>query len=64
MKPLRFAIFGAGFWANYQLPAWQEIHGAECVAIYNRTLANEEKLAERIGVTAVNDDPEKLFASE
>jgi ABC-type sugar transport system substrate-binding protein len=36
MKPLRFAIFGAGFWANYQLPAWLELPGVECVAIYNR----------------------------
>jgi D-apiose dehydrogenase len=64
MKPLRFAIFGAGFWANYQLPAWQEIPGAVCVAIYNRTLAKAEKLAERFGVTAVYDDPGKLLANE
>jgi D-apiose dehydrogenase len=64
MKNLRFAIFGAGFWANYQLPAWQEIPGAECVAIYNRTLAKAEKLAERCGVTAVYDDAAKLIANE
>src|SRR5215211_4866637 len=64
MKKLRFAIFGAGFWANYQLPAWQEIPGAECVAIYNRSLAKAEKLAERFGVTAVYDDPVKLITTE
>jgi predicted dehydrogenase len=64
MKKLRFAIFGAGFWAQYQLPAWLELPGVECVAIYNRTLAKAEKLAERFGVTAVYDDPEKLLASE
>jgi D-apiose dehydrogenase len=64
MKNLRFAIFGAGFWANYQLPAWQQIPGAECVAIYNRTLAKAETLAERFGVTAVYDDPARLIASE
>ncbi len=64
MRPLRFAIFGAGFWANYQLPAWLELPGAECVAIYNRTLAKAEKLAERFGITGVYDDPEKLLASE
>jgi len=64
MKNRRFAILGAGFWANYQLPAWQEIPGAVCVAIYNRTLAKAEKLAERFGVTAVYDDPTKLIANE
>src|SRR5262245_57498523 len=64
MKPLRFAIFGAGFWANYQLPAWQQIPGAQCVAIYNRTLPKAEKLAERFGVTAVYDDAEKLLKTE
>src|SRR5262245_18725128 len=64
MKKLRFAIFGAGFWAQYQLPAWLELPGVECVAIYNRNLAKAEKLAERFGVTAVYDDPEKLLATE
>lgn len=37
MKPLRFAIFGAGFWARAQLAAWREVGGVECVAIYNRS---------------------------
>jgi D-apiose dehydrogenase len=64
MKPLRFAIFGAGFWANYQLPAWLELPGVECVAIFNRTLAKAEKLAERFGITGVYDSPEKLLANE
>jgi len=64
MKPLRFAIFGAGFWANYQLPAWLELPGLECVAIYNRTLAKAEKLAGRYGITGVYDDAEKLIANE
>jgi D-apiose dehydrogenase len=64
MKPLRFAIFGAGFWANYQLPAWLELPGVDCVAIYNRTLAKAEKLAEQFGITAVYDDAEKLITNE
>ena len=36
-SPLRFAFFGAGFWAACQLAAWRELKGARCVAIYNRT---------------------------
>ncbi len=33
----KFAIFGCGFWSQFQLGAWQELEGAECVALYNRT---------------------------
>jgi predicted dehydrogenase len=64
MKKMRFAIFGAGFWAQYQLAGWLELPGVECVGIYNRTLAKAEKLAERFGITGVYDDPEKLLSSE
>ena len=64
MRRSRFAIFGAGFWAQYQLAAWQELKGAECVAIYNRTLAKADALAQRFGVSSVYDDPEELLARE
>ena len=64
MRRSRFAIFGAGFWAQYQLAAWQELKDAECVAIYNRTLAKADTLAQRFGVSAVYDDPEELLARE
>jgi predicted dehydrogenase len=66
-KPIgrsRFAVFGAGFWAQYQLAAWQELKRAECVAIYNRTLAKAERLAHQFGVPAFYDDPEELLARE
>lgn len=61
MKPLRFAIFGAGFWPRYQLSAWREIPGVECVAIYNRTRAKAEALARELRILAVYDDAEKLL---
>jgi hypothetical protein len=32
-------MFGAGFWAQFQLAGWKELPGATCVAIYNRTLS-------------------------
>ena len=35
MENLKFAIFGCGFWSQFQLGAWTEIEGAECVALYN-----------------------------
>ncbi len=61
MKPLRFAIFGAGFWARVQLAAWRECGGTECVAIYNRSAGKAEAFARDMGVPAVYDDPEKLL---
>ena len=60
-SPLRFAVFGAGFWTRYQLAAWRELRGAECVAIYNRTTAKAEALARDFGIPAVYDDAEKLL---
>ena len=61
MKPLRFAIFGAGFWARVQLAAWREVGGVECVAIYNRSRAKAEAFARDLGVPAVYDNAEKLL---
>jgi len=56
-------MFGAGFWARYQLAGWQEL-GAECVALYNRTLSKAEALAREFDIPAVYDDPEELLRKE
>ena len=64
MKPLRFAIFGCGFWSRYQLAAWRELPGVECVALYNRTRAKAEALAKEFGVPAVYDDAAALLEAE
>lgn len=60
-SPLRFGVFGAGFWTRYQLSAWRELRGVECVAIYNRTAAKAEAVAREFGIAAVYDDAEKLL---
>jgi predicted dehydrogenase len=59
--PLRFAVFGAGFWAPYQLSGWHEAGGVECVAIYNRTVKKAEALARQFCIPAVFDDPVRLL---
>jgi predicted dehydrogenase len=64
MRPLRFAIFGTGFWARYQLAAWKELAGVECVALCDRTRAKAEAMAREFGVSSVYDDPEELFRRE
>jgi predicted dehydrogenase len=61
MRPLRFAIFGAGFWARVQLAAWRELDGVECVALYNRSRDKAESFARDLDVPAVFDDAEHLL---
>lgn len=63
MTSLRFVVFGAGFWAPYQIAAWHEVQGAECVAIYNRTVCKAEKIAKRFDIPAVYAHPEELCSS-
>ena len=64
MKPLRFAMIGAGFWSRYQLSAWGELQGAECVAICDLDRRRAEERARESGVPAVYDDPHQLLRSE
>jgi predicted dehydrogenase len=61
---LRFALFGAGFWAPYQLAAWRELKGVCCVAICNRSRDKAERLAQESGVAAFYDDPEALIREQ
>jgi len=64
MPNLRFAVLGTGFWSRYQIPAWLEAGGVELVAVYNRTVAKAEKIAERFSVPHVYGDAEALFRHE
>jgi D-apiose dehydrogenase len=64
MATLRFAIVGTGFWARYQLAAWRELGGAECVALCDRARAKAERLAAEFGVPAVYDDAEEMLRRE
>ena len=64
MKTLKFAIFGTGFWSQFQLGGWQELEGIECVALYNRTLSKAQELGKRFGVPSSYDDAEALMQNE
>jgi predicted dehydrogenase len=61
MSELRFVIIGTGFWARFQLAAWQEFRDVKCVALYNRTMSRAETLANEFHIPAVYDDAEKLL---
>ncbi len=60
-RDLKFAVVGAGFWSRFQLAAWKELEGVECVALYNRTLAKAEALGREFGVGAAYDDIDQLL---
>jgi predicted dehydrogenase len=61
MTGRRFAVFGAGFWAGYQLAAWKEVGGARCAAVCDPDRAKAEALAARFGVAGVFTDPADVF---
>jgi len=64
MKKLKFAIIGCGFWSQFQLGGWKELERAECVALYNRTRAKADSLAERFGIPRTYDDAEEMLKNE
>jgi hypothetical protein len=64
MRTTRVAVFGAGFWAPFQIAAWRELPGVEIVAIANRTVGKAEALAARFGIPRVYGDPAELLRRE
>jgi predicted dehydrogenase len=60
MSVRRFAVFGAGYWARYQLAAWGEVGGVECVAVCDPDRAKAEALAGSVGAAAYTD-PADVF---
>jgi predicted dehydrogenase len=62
MTELRFALFGTGFWASYQLAAWGECPGVRCVAVCDPVLDRAELLARRHSVPRVYSDAKEAYA--
>lgn len=61
---LRGAIIGTGFWANYQIPAWQELDGVMITALYNRTLSKAKTVAQKFGIPSVYNDVTEMLKQE
>mgnify|MGYP001810522932 CR=1 FL=1 len=61
---LRGAIVGTGFWANYQIPAWQESADVEIVAVCNRTRSKAEAIARKFKIPNVYDRVDQLLEHE
>jgi len=64
MKRLKFAVFGTGFWSNFQIPGWLESDDVELSALFNRTRSKAEAIGEKFGSPKIYDNPEELLAAE
>jgi D-apiose dehydrogenase len=66
MADLRVGIFGTGFWSNFQIPAWFEVGGVKITALYNRTVAKAERVAQKFHLedAHVYADAEELLRNE
>lgn len=60
----RFAVVGAGFWAGYQLAAWAEIPGVQCVAICDPDRDRARKLAAACNVPTIYADAAEMIDRE
>jgi D-apiose dehydrogenase len=63
-SPLKFAVFGAGFWANYQISAWKEFEQATLVAICDPDLDKANHLAQLHNIPNVYQRADELFVKE
>lgn len=61
MKKIKVAVFGCGFWSQFQIGGWLELPGVEIVALYNRTLAKAKQRAEEFNIKYYSDDFELLM---
>ena len=57
---LRVAVFGTGYWAQFQIAAWQAI-GADVCSVWNRTRSRAEETAKKFGVAHVFSSPREVF---
>jgi D-apiose dehydrogenase len=64
MATLKLAVLGTGFWANFQIAAWQELEGVEIVAVADLDRAKGERVAAKFGIPRVYTDAEELLRSE
>ena len=64
METLKFGVFGAGFWSNYQVAGWNEIEGVELVAICDPDYEKAKLMAKKFEIPSVYSSAEKLLNHE
>lgn len=63
-SPVRIGIIGAGFWSQFQVPAWLELPDVEIVAICDKDLAKAENIADRFGIEKPYHSAEEMMDQE
>lgn len=61
---MKFVLFGAGFWAKYQLAAWQQTGRAECVMVCDPNEERARALAEQAGIAGWTTSVDEALACE
>jgi len=63
-KELSFAVIGCGFWAQYQIAAWQELQGAKLVAVCDRDADKAQQTAKKFGASNYYTDARTMLERE
>lgn len=64
MTEFKVAVFGTGWWSQFQIAGWLELDCVNIIALYNRTISRAEKMANRFDIPRVYDDPGNLLRNE
>jgi predicted dehydrogenase len=64
MKALKFAVFGAGFWSNFQIAGWKELEGLQLMAICDPDQEKCRTMAEKFGIPGIYSDAETMLDKE
>ncbi len=59
--PLKVAVIGAGFWSQFQIPAWLELPNVECVAVCDINGDKTKSLADRFQISGRFQDADELL---
>lgn len=63
-RSLRIGLIGAGDMSRHHLEAWRQTHGAEVVAIANRTAERASARASEFGIPSVYADAREMVGKE
>jgi len=61
MAKKRIAVFGCGFWSQFQIGGWRELPEAEIVVLCDVVAAKAAESARQFGIEHYSDDPEAVF---
>ncbi|MEM9833505.1 MAG: Gfo/Idh/MocA family oxidoreductase [Bacteroidota bacterium] len=63
-QKLSFAVIGCGFWAQYQIAAWQELEGAKLVAVCDQDDEKARNTAKKFGAANYYTDAKTMLERE